>query len=207
MIGTDWGNDAFRWGALGRSAPDIIAVMSGDVPMTPRAIHDALPPKAACLATVRTVLHRMRDGGMAFPVNEGRDGWLLVKDSPADLDRAAEAMAKAGKRDEQIAANAAYREARAAKQAAWGARYGAPVSSLVEPPPPEAYDDPAIHDPDPSPDGEHGWVDVLTHEVLTMQTERPRRRRRRGQPTGSPERPPEAPQRRGSRRAYRTPAQ
>lgn len=48
LIGTDWGNDAFRWGALGRSAPDIIAVMNSDTPMTPRAIHEALPRGLLC---------------------------------------------------------------------------------------------------------------------------------------------------------------
>lgn len=202
MIGTDWGNDAFRWGALGRSAPDIIRVMNSDTPMTPRAIHEALPPKAACVATVRNVLRRMREAGMAFPVNGGRDGWLLVKDSPADLARAAEVMGKAGKRDAQIAANAAYDEARRAERA----RFGRPLSSYVEPSPVECPSDQWVYDPDPSPKGEHGWVDVLTGELLTMHTERPRRSRRRGQRTGGPERPPEGPRRRADRRGLRTPA-
>lgn len=203
LLATDWGNDAFRWGALGRSAPDIIAVMSGDVPMTPKAIHAALPPKAACLATVRNVLRKMRAAGMAFPVNEGRDGWLLVKDSPADLARAAEVMGKAGKRDVQIAANAAYREARAAERREWFRRYG--HRDMEPPPTPEAYDDPVIHDPEPRPWGQDEWMDRLTGEVLTEMAAQPLRRRR-GQPTGATERPPQGPRRRADRRGLRTPA-
>lgn len=85
---------------------------------------------------------------MAFPVNEGRDGWLLVKDSPADLDRAAEVMGKAGKRDAQIAANAAYDEARRAARREWFAANG--HLNTPEPPPAEAIYDPLEWDPEPS---------------------------------------------------------
>jgi hypothetical protein len=126
---TDFGIDAFRWRALGKRGPDLIAVLArASTPLSVKEIAKRMPGSPS-EPTVRRLLKRFAAEGAVVQEN-ARGGWLLVDDSPERLDRIAAAHGQQGKRESERRRVA---RQKAARDEAWRRRRQDQSSSLGGP--------------------------------------------------------------------------
>lgn len=106
-------HDAFRWGALGKTARLVIDVLrdSNGVPVPISTVMAELPVPVGRGALNHT-LNRLRQARIAYPSEGGLEGWILVNDSPEALGRLADERGTSGRRNRQIQQLEADRELR-----------------------------------------------------------------------------------------------
>ena len=113
----DLGHDAFRVGALGKCAPEILEVLidSSGEPLTGAEIARRCPSRPHP-ETVRRALRRSRESGIAV---ESTTGWLLVNLSEEGLLTEAETSGTSGMRERQVFLDEIERKRRQAERSEW----------------------------------------------------------------------------------------
>lgn len=118
----DLGHDAFRVKALGKWAPQILAVMIGARGETLSGVEIARRCAGRPHAeTVRRALRRMREASV---VTQSTTGWVLVNLSEAGLRSAASIAGTDGTHDRQEALADLERQRRAAERSQWRSAHG-----------------------------------------------------------------------------------